>query len=62
MNIKGKKDMFNGGRCFTKGKTYSLLHYREVSEPYGLIDAHVINDMGERHLIGMWYRNFKIIN
>lgn len=58
-NIKCTKDLFNVGKCFTKGNIYSTnkILYNSAS----LIDAKVINDQNEPHIIGMWWRNFKII-
>ena len=52
--------LFNGGKCFTKGKKYIVNgHIKSVA---GLMEKEVINDMGEPHIIGSWWRNFKIVN
>lgn len=56
--IKCEKDLFNNGKCFSKGETYQT--NREVYNPSDLIDSHATNDLGENHLIGMWYKYFKI--
>lgn len=57
--IEAKKDLYNGGRCFTKGKTYTVSkHAKNQSE---LMDARAINDLKEPHVIGTFYRHFKII-
>jgi len=57
--IEAKKDMFNGGQCFTKGQTYEVNGY--VEEQYQLMERQAINDMGQPHKIGLWYKNFKIV-
>jgi hypothetical protein len=57
--IKAKKTLYNGGRCFTKGKTYETS--KDVKTEAGLIEATVTNDLGEPHIIGMWWRQFEII-
>jgi hypothetical protein len=57
--IKAKKDLYNGGRCFTKGKTYTT--NRNVSTEAGLMDAQVKNDMNQDHIIGSWWREFTIV-
>jgi len=58
MDIKAKKDMFNKGKCFTKGQIYSVSHTNNLA---GLIERTTTNDQGELHIIGSWWRNFKII-
>lgn len=58
--IKAKKDLFNDGRCFTKGHIYKLS--TPVSSLADLIDVIVDNDQGERHYIGNWWRDFTGIN
>lgn len=57
--IKAKKDLFNGGKCFTKGSEYTV--NKEVSIEAGLMECMTTNDMGEPHLIGSFWRNFKIV-
>ena len=57
--ITAKKDLYNNGLCFTKGKTYDLP--RPVSKLVELMDnTQVINDLGQSHLIGVWYKDFKL--
>ncbi len=56
--IEAKKDLYNGGKCFTKGNEYEVR--KDISKTYELIDTSVINDLGQPHLIGMWYRDFEI--
>lgn len=58
--IKAKKDLYNGGKCFTKGKTYTI-ERREIKTEAGLMEAQTTNDQGEPHIIGSWWREFKII-
>lgn len=60
MIVKATEDMYNAGKCFTEGEEYEVLGYYEGSHA-GLIDRHLVNDLGERHRIGMWYRNFEIV-
>lgn len=55
MKITPKKDLYNAGLCFTKGKIYEA----NVNSLPALMDKQIINDMGENHLIGSWWREFK---
>jgi hypothetical protein len=55
-HIKAKKDLFNNGRCFKKGRIYKLSD--PVSSLAALMDVIVDNDLGERHYIGNWWRDF----
>lgn len=57
--IKAKKDLYNGGKCFTKGQTYEVS--KDVHQESGLMEATTINDQNESHLIGSWWREFKIV-
>lgn len=52
--------LFNGGKCFTKGKTYEVNGI--VKTAAGLMEKQTINDRGEPHTIGSWWRNFKIVS
>lgn len=58
--IRAKKDLFNNGKCFTKGSTYIVK--KHVSNQSELIDVATTNDLGEYHVIGNWWRNFTIVN
>jgi len=58
--IIAKKDLYNGGKCFTKGQEYEL--NKVVHNQYELIDTTVTNDLGEPHIIGMYWKQFKIKN
>ena len=60
MIIKCNKDLFNFGKCFTKGKTYEVSKY--IANKSNLIDVQVINDLNEAHTIGLWFKHFTIIN
>ena len=57
--IKAKDNLYNDGLCFTKGQTYTIEKY--VSQPSGLMECYVINDLSERHQIGGWWREFTIV-
>lgn len=60
--IKAKKDLFNGGQCFTKGRIYTTLGtYKEYLSEASLMEAQTTNDQGEPHIIGSWWRNFSIV-
>ena len=58
--IKAKSDLYNKGKCFTQGKEYQV--QKDVKTPAGLMEAQTINDQGEPHLIGSWWREFEIIH
>lgn len=57
--IRAKKDLFNKGRCFTKGNEYIV--FGTTKTEAGLMERQTINDMNEPHLIGSWWRNFVIV-
>ena len=57
--IQAKKDLFNGGKCFTKGRTYTV--NADVKTEAGLMDARTVNDLNESHIIGAYWRDFKIV-
>ena len=58
--IKAKKDLFNHGKCFTKENIYTVDGI--VSINAGLMEKTTINDQGEKHIIGSWWREFTIIS
>lgn len=58
MTIIPNKDLINSGKCFTKGKHYEVETVRHLA---GLMDKKIINDQGELHIIGGWWRYFEII-
>lgn len=58
--IEAKKDLYNGGKCFTKGKQYTV--NGDVNITPGLMEKQTINDQGEPHIIGSFWREFKIIS
>lgn len=58
--IRAKKDLYNNGKCFTKGKEYETT--KTINNQRDLLDnARTINDNGEPHYIGLWWKHFKII-
>lgn len=57
--IKPKKDLYNSGKCFTQGRSYYVSGH--VKSLAGLMEATVINDLNERHIIGSWWRDFEIV-
>lgn len=64
VKIKAKKDLYNGGKCFSKGQVYELIHSsyeHPVTSQAGLMEKKAINDLGEMHIIGSWWRNFTIL-
>jgi hypothetical protein len=58
MKAKALKDLYNKGKCFTKGREYEV---GQVYNNASLIDKTVVNDLCEPHIIGMWWRNFKLV-
>lgn len=58
--IKAKKDLFNKGKCFSKGKEYTIPN-RQINTEAGLMEARTVNDLNEPHIIGDFWRNFKIV-
>jgi hypothetical protein len=59
--IRAKKDLYNAGKCFTKGREYKLIGGRIVKTEAGLMEAMTTNDQKEAHIIGVWWRDFEII-
>ena len=59
--IIAKKDLFNNGKCFTKGESYTV--NKEIHDNYELIETVVTNDLGGPHQIGgQWYKDFEIVD
>ncbi len=58
--IRAKNNLYNGGKCFTKGKTYTV--NAAVRTPAGLMERMTTNDQGQPHIIGSFWRNFIIVN
>lgn len=58
--IKAKKDLYNNGKCFTKGEVYEVKGNAHCQA--SLMDMIAINDQGEPHIIGTFWRDFKIVN
>jgi hypothetical protein len=57
--IKAKKTLHNYGECFTKGQTYIVNGY--ASSTASLMEMYATNNLGERHQIGGWWREFTIV-
>ena len=57
--ITPKEDLYNGGRCFTKGKNYTV--DKIIKTEAGLMEARVLNDLDEFHYIGSFWRDFEIV-
>ena len=60
--IRAKKDLYNGGKCFTKGREYTITGWNKIKTKAGLMEAQTTNDQNEPHIIGSWWREFTIIN
>jgi hypothetical protein len=61
VSIKAKKNLYNSGRCFTKGNVYTFDTYKTIVNTYSLIECIVTNDLGEPHIIGNYHKNFIIL-
>ncbi len=57
--IMAPEDLYNQGKCFTKGKIYAV---DPVKSEAGLMETAATNNQGERHIIGSWRRKFKIVD
>lgn len=57
--IKAKKNLYNNGKCFTKGKEYTVSG--NITNTASLMERVTTNDQGEPHIIGSWWRDFKIV-
>lgn len=57
--IKPTKDLYNMGRCFTKGKYYYVSG--GFTNTASLMEVATINDQDQRHIIGGWWRDFEIV-
>ena len=57
--IKATKNLFNAGQCFTKGKIYTTA--KDCKTEAGLMEAQTTNDQGQPHIIGSFWRHFKIV-
>ena len=58
--IKAKKDLYNNGKCFTKGNEYTV--NKPIKSKAGLMEAQTTNDQGQPHIIGSWWREFELID
>lgn len=59
VEIKATKDLYNGGKCFTKGEVYEV--EGPIHNEATLMERTTTNDQGQPHIIGSWWRNFKIV-
>jgi len=57
--ITAKTNLYNRGKCFTKGKTYIV--EKKIDTPAGLSSCQTVNDLGQPHIIGIWWRHFLIL-
>jgi hypothetical protein len=57
--IKAKKNLYNIGKCFTKGRIYEVDSVVRI-EP-SLMELSTVNDQSQIHCIGSWWRNFEIV-
>lgn len=60
--LESRKNLYNGGQCFTKGMRYEAKAEKPVNNVAQLQSLIVLNDLGEPHRIGAWHRYFSIIN
>jgi hypothetical protein len=58
--IIAKKDLYNCGKCFTKGAEYIV--NKDIQNNASLMELKTINDQNEEHIIGSWWREFEIKN
>jgi len=52
--IKSKKNLYNFGKCFTKGKIYQVEGI--IQNTAGLMEKQTINDHDQVHIIVSWWR------
>jgi len=57
--IRAKEDLYNAGLCFAKGNEYVIP--KLINSTRELINVTVINDLGEHHTIGTWWKMFDIV-
>jgi hypothetical protein len=57
--VRAKKDLYNGGKCFTEGRSYYF--EGQVKSQADLMNKKLINDLSEPHTIGIWYKDFEIV-
>lgn len=60
--IRAKKNLFNNGQCFTRDKRYQITSISPINSTYDLIHISTTNDLGQPHIIGVWHKDFEIIN
>lgn len=57
--IRAKKDLYNKGKCFSKGQEYEVP--KRIGTEASLMEIQITNDLGEQHIIGGWWRDFEIV-
>ena len=57
--IQAKKNLYNAGKCFTKGKEYEV--NKPIKMAASLMETQVTNDQNQTHIIGSWWRDFEIV-
>lgn len=57
--IRALKDLHNEGKCFSRGKDYTV--DKDIHELHQLMNVTVINDNGQPHTISTWYKHFEIV-
>lgn len=57
--VRAKRDLYNKGKCFTKDKIY--VYDGRIDVLPSLMEKTLINDLGERHIIGSWWREFELV-
>lgn len=62
VQIKAKKDLYNRGKCFTKGKIYKVFTGKNIVNTFSLMECSTYNDLNEYHIIGSFHKYFEIIN
>jgi hypothetical protein len=57
--IRAKKNLYNAGKCFTKGREYTVNN--PIKTEANLMERIVTNDQEQPHIIGKWWREFEIV-
>ncbi len=57
--IMATEDLYNGGKCFSKYQTYVVKG--DIQTEASLMEKETLNDQYQKHIIGSWWRNFKIV-
>lgn len=57
--IEARKNLYNLGLCFKKGSQYTI--NKHITMEASLMEVVITNELGMPHIIGSWWRDFKII-